>query len=328
MLTRFLTSISIVLGMSSVSIAQQACKVDVPVGVISVNGDSFRGLAAEDFSGRIQKKPVGLKSLTYDDGPRRIVIVLDVNKKLSAAARKAEGVMVEAILAAARPQDTFALLPAHGPGREINFTSDRRAISESVGWSGGGGKEVGVLDAVMAGIEMFGAPQSGDAIVVMAADLEGNHKANPKSVAKALQEHHIRMFGLALGPVMTKSSVAGGSMTSTTSQGLAWTTPLTGVVVYDTGDEHFFPLSVNSGGLLLGVLNMDPHRTYDMANAHFLQEVEQKARAVSKMIDSFYRMEVEPPPLSHPEDWNLDVNDNLKHSQPMFILYPHALGPC
>jgi hypothetical protein len=56
-------------------------------------------------------------------------------------------------------------------------------------------KELGV----MAGMEWFGAPQLGDSIVVMAADMEGNHKTNAKLVARALEEKHIRMFGLALG---------------------------------------------------------------------------------------------------------------------------------
>ena len=80
---------------------------------------------------------------------------------------------------------------------------------------------------------------------------------------------------------------------------------------------------------MLGVMNMDSHRSYDMGNARMVQEVQQKARSISKMIASFYRMQVEPPPLSHAEDWSLDVNDSIKkHSQPMFVLYPRALGPC
>jgi hypothetical protein len=331
MFSRFLALLIVFfVGLSGSGIGQQACKtVELPVGVISITGDVFRGLAPEDFDAHIQKKPVGLKSLTYDDGARRILIVVDTNRKLSADTRKAEGILVQTLLAGARPEDTFALLPARGPGREVDFTSDRRAITEAMGATGKEGKEPGVLDAVMAGIEHFGAPQSGDAIVVIAAELEGNHKANAKMVAKALEEHHIRMFGLALGPVTTKSSVAGGSMTSTTSQGLAWTTPAIGDVIYNTGDEHFFPLTVNSGGLVLGVINLDPRRSYDMGNPRLVQEVQQKARSISKMIAAFYRMQVEPPPLSHAEDWSLDVSDSIKkNSRQMFVLYPRALGPC
>src|SRR5437660_6841421 len=53
---RILTLLSAILGVSSIGVAQQgACKtVEVPVGVISISGDVFRGLAAEDFVGRMQ----------------------------------------------------------------------------------------------------------------------------------------------------------------------------------------------------------------------------------------------------------------------------------
>jgi hypothetical protein len=272
-----------------------------------------------------------VKSLAYDEGARRVLFVVDVNKKLSADSRKAEAEMIQTMVAAGRPEDTFAFHPAHGSGEEVKFTSDRNAITHALNQEGNAqrGKEAGVLDAVMDGIEWFGAPQSGDSIVVIAADTEGNHKSNEKMVSKALEAHHIRMFGLALGPVATRNSMAGGTMTSTTSQGLAWTEPLVGEIVYQTGDEHFFPLSINSGGLLLAVMNTDPRHTYRMSDAHLAQQVRQKALSVSRMINAFYRMEIEPPRLARPEGWNLDVNDAVKKaSKQMFILYPHELGPC
>ena len=327
-----LLTLSILFGLAAVCVAQQSiCKaVELPVGVISVTGESFRGLNAEDFNGHIQKKSLGVKSLVYDDGPRRILIVLDASKKLSNDSRRAEGEMIETLLAGSRPEDSFALIHARGPGRVVKFTTDRGAITQEIGASGiSDGKEFGILDAVMAGIEHFGTPQSGDAIVVIAADTEGNHKANAKTVARALDEHHIRMFGLALGPVATKNSVAGGTMTSTTSQGLAWTTPGVGDIVYDTGDDHFFPLTVNSGGLVLGAMNMDPRRSYNMTDVNLVQRIRQQARSIAKMISTFYRIQLESPQLSHPENWSLNISETIqKQSGQMFVLYPHSLGAC
>ena len=57
MFSRALTTLGVAFVLSSIGLAQQpACKAsDVPVGVISVSGNVFRGLAAEDFTGRIQK---------------------------------------------------------------------------------------------------------------------------------------------------------------------------------------------------------------------------------------------------------------------------------
>ncbi|MGZ4829254.1 MAG: hypothetical protein ACXV5J_06655 [Candidatus Angelobacter sp.] len=333
MASRILTALSVVLVLSSPALGQQsACKAaDVPVGVISISGEVFRGLAAEDFVARMQKKPVAVKSIAYDDGPRRVLLVVDVNRKLSADSRKAEDEMIKTLLANARAGDTFAIMPARGPGQDVKFTEDREAVKQALGQPGEGkrGKDPGVLDTVMVGIESFGPPQPGDAIVVIAADLEGNRKANAKMVAKALRDSHIRMFGLALGPVETKSSVAGGFTTSTTSQGLAQSEPLVGEIVYDTGDEHFFPLTTNSGGLVLSVMNADSRRSYSMTDPRLVQSVRQKAHSVSNMISAYYRMQVDPPRSARPEDWSLTINEEIqKHSRPMFILYPHELGPC
>jgi hypothetical protein len=55
---------------------------------------------------------VTVKVVTFDDGPRRVLIVVDVNKKLSSDSRKAQGEMLRTVLDNARPQDTFALSPA------------------------------------------------------------------------------------------------------------------------------------------------------------------------------------------------------------------------
>jgi hypothetical protein len=333
MASRIFTILSALVALTTLGFSQQtACKsAEIPVGVISASGSVFRGLAAEDFIGHLQKKQVTVKNLTYDDGPRRVLLVVDTSKKLSADTRKAENEMIQVLLAEAQPADTFGIMAARGPGQDVKFTADHAAITQALNQAGDGrrGKDAGVLDTVMVGIEWFGQPQPGDAIIVMAADLEGNHKSNAKVVAKALADNHIRMFGLALGPVQTRSSVAGGTMTSTISQGLAYTTPGVGDFVYDTGDEHFFPLTSNSGGLVLGVMNGDSRRSYKIDDPRVLQSVRQKAHSVSKMIAAYYRMQIEVPQISRPEDWVLEINGGVqKQTQPMFVLYPHELGPC
>jgi hypothetical protein len=333
MVTRILSALIVILVLSSIGLAQQsACKAtDVPVGVISVSGNVFRGLAAEDFIGRVQKKPIAVKALAFDDGPRRVLIVADLSKKLSADSRKAEDEMIKTLLASARPSDTFAIMPARGPGQDVKFTEDRSAISQALGQPGDGkrGKEPGVLDTVMTGIEWFGTPQPGDAIVVIASELEGNRKANARMVARALHDSQIRMFGLALGPVETKNSVASHFMTSASSQGLAEAQPLVGAIIYDTGDEHFFPLTTSSGGLVLSVMNADPRRSYSMSDAHVVESVRQKARSVSNMIAAYYRLQVEPPAIDRSTGWDLTISNEIqKHSTPMFVLYPRELGPC
>jgi hypothetical protein len=331
MTSRILILFGLLFGLAAGSAAQQACKaIEVPVGVISASGETFRGLSAADFAGRASKGSVAVRSIVFDDGPRRVLFVVDTSKKLSANTRKAEIELIDTLTAASRPEDSLALITARGPGGEVKFGENRSGLAQALSQSGSGhGKDWGVLDAVLEGIDWFSEPRPGDAIVVIAADLDGNHKASPKTVAKALGDHHIRMFGLALGLVTTKSTVATRTVTSTVSQGLAQTTPLTGAVMLATGDENFFPLTANSGGLLLSVVNGDPGRSYNMDDPKLRQQVKQKGQAVLNMISSFYRAQIEPPQLSHPEDWTLDVTENIrKHEPAMWVLYPRELGPC
>ena len=46
---RVCLSATILLLATSIVSAQQACKVELPVGVINSNGEPFRGLSAQDF---------------------------------------------------------------------------------------------------------------------------------------------------------------------------------------------------------------------------------------------------------------------------------------
>lgn len=327
MFLRFLSSALMSLGLVSAAFAQTGgCKsVEVPVGVVNANGESFRGLAPSDFSGRSGKAVLTLKSMTYDDGPRRVVLIVDTAKKLSGETRKAQRALIETILDSVRPQDSVALITARGPQRVVKFGEERAAFLQALPQEGDArhGKEIGVLDAVMQGIDLFGDQKPGDSIIVIAADLEGNHSTNAKRVGKALQEHRLRMFGLALGPVSTKNATVSGQ--STTAWGLALATPATGSMIYDTGDEDFYPLTRDSGGVVMGVMNGDYRHTYSMKDPKFEARLKQQARTVFNMIASYYRVELD----VHQGDWDLQPSDNLRKAVPvMFLLYPHELGSC
>jgi hypothetical protein len=328
MVSRILFLFATLAGVSVTSVAQQACSaVEVPVGVINAGGETFRGLSAQDF---IASKGTTVKSLTYDNGPRRVLFVVDTSPKLSSNTHAAAAELVKTLIESSRPEDSLALITARGPGGAVKFGEDRAGLVRAlIPEAGTDHKKQGVLDAMMEGIEWFSAPQPGDAIVLIAADLDGNHKANPKTVAKAAADHHLRLFGLALGPVITQSTVAGGSMTSTTSQGLALTKPMTGEVLVQEGDEHFFPLVVNSGGLVLAVVNASLDKSNNMSEPRVQEQVRYKAKQLFAMISVFYRAQVESPALSHHPDWTLEVNEKVRKSTPaMFLLYPRELGPC
>ena len=333
MLRRTLVFITMISGTFSLAAAQQdACKsVEIPVGVVNFSGESFRGLAPQDFLAHAQKGSIAVKSITYDNGPRRVLLVVDTNKKLSANLRKVEVELVKTLVAAARPEDSLGLLPARGPGAVVKFGDPRSGLVDAIqDTSAHQGKDRGVLDAVQDGIEWFSDPHPGDAIIVVAADTEGNHKANAKSVAKALAEHHIRMFGLALGPIQTRNSTTSSFYTSTTSQGLSLAQPSTGDLIYNTGDEDFYPLTSNSGGLVMMVADPDSKQFSDnMSDPQVQQRVKARAVIVTNAVEAFYRAVVEPQRVPSPGWWSLDLTESIRKNSPkMWLLYPNQLGSC
>ncbi len=321
----------ILVALGAVAAAQsESCKAtEVPVGVVNANGETYVGLNASSFTGRAGKVAVPVKSMTYDDGPRRIVLIVDEGKKVNADGHKAQQDMLAALLGAARTEDSFALITARGSSRVVKFGEERSALSAAVNSEaiGSHGKDLGVMDAILQAIEMFGEGRQGDSIIVMAYDLEGNHGANAKRVAKALEEHHVRLFGLALGPVSTKNVATSGQ--ATTAWGLATTSSALGDVIFDAGDDNFYPLTRNSGGLVVAVLNYDPKKNFSMKDPALQARVKQQAHTIFNMVSTFYRMELEPLRLGRSEDWNIEVGDSLRKSvQHMFLLYPHQLGSC
>ncbi len=327
MASRILSLLAILVSMTAAGVAQQACSaVEVPVGVISAGGETFRGLTAQDF---LASKGSAVKSLVYDDGPRRVLMVVDTSAKLSSNAHHAVSEVVNALVAASRPEDSLALITARGPGGEVKFGEDRSRIPGAL-VEGSNHSKQGVLDALMEAMDWFAGSQPGDAVILIAADLDGNHKTNAKAAAKAVAARHLRLFGLALGPVVAQSTVATSTMTSTTSQGLAYSTPMTGELLVESGDTNFYPLVSNSGGLLLSVVNARADAgSYDLNDPKVQEQVRYKARQTFGMIKVFYRAQVESRGLSHPQNWTLDVNESTRKGQPpMFLLYPHELGPC
>src|SRR6185312_777669 len=156
---RYFFCAAILASLSSATVAQnEGCKsLEVPVGIINGNGESFRGLSPGDFSAHSGRTGLTLRNMTYDDGPRRVVVIVDTSSKLSTDARKAEQTLVETIMDAKRPKDSVALTTARGPEHLVKFGDERQAYLQAVALEGGDkhGKEAGVLDAAMKGIELF-----------------------------------------------------------------------------------------------------------------------------------------------------------------------------
>jgi hypothetical protein len=312
------------------AIAEQACQVPVDVVGIEKGKDSggiIRGLKAEDLSATVGKgHNVPIHSLTYDATARRIVFVIDDTRALTTDARKLEAQTAAFIVDHARPMDSFALITARGTMREVKFELGRDAIKEALRDLSGDPREkttnLGPLDAVEQGIEWLGAPKTGDAIFLMAMDLDGNHKTNRKKIAQELEEHHIRLFGIAFGFVNLANSVK--SRLTTTHLGLGIAEPLVGEQLMNTGEENFYPLVVNSGGYLSIQNAMDERRTFTLAQR--LPTLQQIGMQLYQIIAEFYYMTVTLPD-AHTAYWEVELSDAARQRwTPVSSVYPQVVN--
>src|ERR1700674_62526 len=155
---------------------QKSCRVDLPVGVVGMDGALLNGLTAQDVTVRLRKQTLPIETVGYDAGPRRVLFILDTSSRLRPEARKAETILVGYVLSKARPSDTFALLTARGAFRQVRFEEGRDAILKAVQELAADPKEPAktpnILDTVMEGVTWFGEPRPGDAMILMADHLE------------------------------------------------------------------------------------------------------------------------------------------------------------
>jgi hypothetical protein len=129
---------------------------------------------------------------------------------------------------------------------------------------------------------------------------------------------------------MTRNLTKGGVVTSSVSQGLAYTQTAVGNMVYDAGDEDFYPLTTNSGGVVISAIKPKSEAGADhMDDPQVVQFVKSRAQVLSNAMHALYRVEIDRSQTTRPEGWSLDIREDIRKSSPsMFILYDHELGPC
>src|SRR6266404_1391069 len=311
----------------------QSC--DVPVDIVGLekgkdSGGIIRGLRTEDVVASVGKgKHVPIESLTYDATPRRVLFVLDTTRELPSDARRAEAQTALFMLDHARPMDSFALITARGSAREVKFDQGRAALKDALQDLSNDPKDklssLGVLDAVEQGIEWMGAPKPGDAIFLMAMDLEGNHKTNPRKVTQLLHEHHIRLFSIALGFVNLANTVT--AKQGMTHLGLGLAEPLVGSgIAYDNGEQNLYPMVVNSGGFLSVQNANDGRRDFKLPER--LPRMEQIGMQFYQIIAEFYYMKISLPD-AHTRDWSVELSDSAKQRwTPIWSVYPQEVYDC
>ena len=168
-----------------------------------------RRLAPGDFvahDGLFHHVPIA--SVEPDEGPRRIVLVATFGEGWRTYVRQWKGRDTASIwpgltdiLAAARPQDSFALLAVGGPRLGVPLGSSRDALGagvEALSHPNPDGPEgASLFDGLLEAASWFGSPQIGDSIFEL-GDIRRWRwdKAKASRLRRALVSRGIRLFSL------------------------------------------------------------------------------------------------------------------------------------
>ncbi len=282
-------------------------RFDRGVGAFKLDSwDLARDLPAQAFVAHDGKRRVHIQSVTNDRTPRRIVFVVENGFPMTAAARKIEEAVITDLLSQARPDDSFALLTARGPRRELRFRASReeiRAVAEELG----NPPQVdvrgeGVLDAVLEASTWFQPPQAGDSIFLMAMHLEGKSNVSFRKARATLAAGPIRLFGFQFG----------SPELDYTGNPIGWV----------ERSVQMFALSRESGGV--AVLENTETERYKLTDNH-LQEAKNSGEEMYKAAAEYYALALDfiGPHL------RVDLAPSTKSQVRMaIVLHPQHLPPC
>jgi hypothetical protein len=138
-------------------------------------------------------------------------------------------------------------------------------------------------------------------------------------VASALARKRIRLFSIALGPILAGTYFAPLNSFAPHNEGWA----------FAANQENLSALTWNSGGYMLFEETQDPWKEYKLSDAH-LQDLLEEAARMYVAIATFYRVSIRVPAgLKRREGWNLDLTDNIRKKVPhAYMVYPRLLEPC
>lgn len=296
------------------------CVVNVPVNVMTPDNALVRGLDEHSLVARNTGGPLTIQSFSIDRGPRRIVFVLETGQSIPEAARKIATSVISGILSSARAEDSFALLTAHGPRKELRFGTSRDTLQTNLDELAmrphARNETGGVLDAVLEAVGWLQQPQPGDAIVLVTMGIESPSRTGYGKVRDALAEGGVRLFGFQLGPVL-----AGYYDTSLIF--------LPGGVIRPSAimpnEESLFALASGAGGFAF-VENAEghPRRAYKLTQErlHFLTK---SAGQIYKAVIEYYLLRLETPKRGLVVDLADPIGKQFPKAE---VIYPRYLPGC
>jgi len=173
----------------------------VPVNVLTAKGETVTGLTPENFKASFHRKAVKIVSVTQDEAPRRVMIVLDSSRSMMSQRHEWQGyVKVARYLTERLPLGSAIGLTVFTEKieRSIPLTNDRAKVQDELMKLESGTEvfkgKTALWDAVDAASAEFVAPQEGDAIYAVTDGGDNSSKTDFAKLRANLLQKRIRIF--------------------------------------------------------------------------------------------------------------------------------------
>jgi Mg-chelatase subunit ChlD len=299
----------------------------VAVNVMTEDGRLVKGLTASNFRAKLNGKPIDITSVDYDDGPHRVVILLDVSGSMTGSYDRgpwpAAMAVLKSLLSSASSQTSFAFCTfARDMEVTVQFGKGSKAVIEALqklettDWSPpkGPGRYTALWDAISRAVDLLRPSQPGDAIFLVTDGGENVSKERDREVKDALVRSQARLFTfltLELLPVgRPLESVNGPEVLQD------WARSTGGDLFYYPPRQRLSP-------------NLVPDAELEM-RAENPKLIPEAARLLAEEMSEVFAVHIKlPEPIEKPRDLKLEIVNALgKKHPPVRIVYPHKLAPC
>jgi hypothetical protein len=291
----------------------------VPVSVVFPDQRHARGLTAEHFVARLQGKPADFEA-GPDNGPRRILLLIDVSKKMNDDIWRAALAAATSVAERARSEDQIGLLTFGGPRIFLGWNEPRSAVLETLASLSGkrpvpAKGEVLVRDALSEALGLFSPPHFGDAVYLLFSGEDTGSSVSMERLRRAYSQSHVRILGMVFGVLYRGTySVAPGP------------TGLPEARV-DHGNP-FYDMVADSGGVIMIGYSGHPHRSFNLT-PDLLEQLRTTAWRLYGQIVEIYKIKIVLPSPEKAARWELELSPETKKKYPgLLIRKPHLTGSC
>ena len=268
-------------------------------------------LTKENFQITYRGQKLAPHFVSYSEGPRRVMVLLDMSGSMktpqgNAAKWRVAKLAAWDVLTALTPGSKIGLLTfATNVLTRVPLSSNRDAVADWL--NGEKAQNVDLLkgrtalyDAIESALDQMRSYEPGDAIFVITDGGENASEVRRSKLQNALRESGVRLFTLMVPTDM-------------------YTAP-----VELDGRKNLAALSNDSGGIAL-----DTEHGWGMFDDRLKQELRVHITRLSLQISSFYALAVDlPEDPQKTKRWEVTLLEAGKRNKDAWVGYPHHIPPC